>query len=137
MIGGNDSELLKNLEEMNHLSHQMFYNSLSCYGSRLSDKVCIILNSFRTPSTRCCEISKLIGIVCERNCRLKRAFLGIRERTYIESTNVPLFRGKLWTLTWKQKRRKRTLTSLNRCKTTFKFVLIGKCFQSYKSYFLY
>lgn len=34
-----DSVIMSNLKEMNELSHQMFYNSLSCHGSRLAEKV--------------------------------------------------------------------------------------------------
>ena len=45
LFGGSESELLNNLEEMNQLSHRMFYNSLTCYGSRLSEKVCVIFAS--------------------------------------------------------------------------------------------
>lgn len=34
-----DVTMLANIEEMRHLSHQMFFNSLSCYGSKLAEKV--------------------------------------------------------------------------------------------------
>ncbi|XP_057302600.1 conserved oligomeric Golgi complex subunit 6-like [Hydractinia symbiolongicarpus] len=34
-----DVTMLASIEEMRHLSHQMFFNSLSCYGSKLAEKV--------------------------------------------------------------------------------------------------
>lgn len=37
---------------------------------------------------------------------------------------------------FKKKKRKCVFISLSRCKTTFEFVLMGKCSQSHKLYFL-